>query len=383
MYNFHLYLSGKRKNAQGLAPVYAKIDFNGKKFERSAGIFVVPGNWSNAFKRVAPEAINATAINEAISLFEAKLNTYKNVATIADLDRLLAPKTNTLIPTFMQSLDDYITTKEKIIGQPDGITLSTYYTYISRRKNIYIFMCEKKLQYLAISDFNAIIGEGLKVDLSSKFGAARVNKHLILCRSVITWAINEYSIPGTNFLNLKNKKEAKKRPIYLTIEELSTIEKYLFASPMLQKAADIFLLQCYTGMSYMDVVKLDLTIVEHYQGNAFIAYKRGKNKNDGLLPLNPKVAAILAKYGGIAPKMANQTCNRLNKEIAAIVGIYKKLTTHVGRKTFATLQLTKGYSMEVVTKMLAKNSISETAKTYAEVTHQLMINQHKAINWVH
>ncbi len=383
MYNFHLYLSGKRKNAQGLAPVYAKIDFKGQKFERSSGVFVPPGNWSNDFKRVAPEAVNATAINERISLFEAKLNTYKNVATIADLDRLLSPKTTTLIPTFMEALDALIAEKEKLVGEPDGITLSTYNTYISRRKNIYNFMCEKRLQYLAISDFNAIIGEDLKVHLSSKFGAARVNKHLMLCRSVITWAMHEYSMPGTNLLNVKNKKELSKRPIYLTIEELATIEKYPFASPMLQKAADIFLLQCYTGMAYMDVVKLDLTIVEHYQGNAFIAYKRGKNKNEGLLPLNPKVAVMLNKYGGIAPKMANQTCNRLNKEIAAIVGINKKLTTHVGRKTFATLQLTIGYSMEVVTKMLAKNSIAETAKTYAEVTHQLMINQHKANQWVH
>ena len=46
---------------------------------------------------------------------------------------------------------------------------------------------------------------------------------------------------------------------------------------------------------------------------------------------------ILEKYEGRLPLIANQSYNRYLKEIALQLGIKKRLTTHVGRKTHATI----------------------------------------------
>ena len=59
--------------------------------------------------------------------------------------------------------------------------------------------------------------------------------------------------------------------------------------------------------------------------------------------------------------------NEYLKEIAALCGINERLTTHCGRHSFSTLMLTKGISIESVSKMLGHSDI-KTTQIYARVT---------------
>lgn len=68
---------------------------------------------------------------------------------------------------------------------------------------------------------------------------------------------------------------------------------------------------------------------------------------------------IIEKYnvktyrdGKLFPMLTNQRTNSYLKEIADICGIKKDLTFHMARHTFATMSLSKGVSMESVSKML-------------------------------
>ncbi len=64
--------------------------------------------------------------------------------------------------------------------------------------------------------------------------------------------------------------------------------------------------------------------------------------------------------------------NEYLKEIAAICGINKTLTTHTARHTFATtVTLTNNLSIEAVMKMLGHSSINMT-KRYARVVDTLV-----------
>ena len=59
--------------------------------------------------------------------------------------------------------------------------------------------------------------------------------------------------------------------------------------------------------------------------------------------------------------------NSYLKEIADVTGIYKKLTFHTARHTFATtITLTNGVPMETVSKMLGHKSLKQT-QHYAKV----------------
>ena len=64
--------------------------------------------------------------------------------------------------------------------------------------------------------------------------------------------------------------------------------------------------------------------------------------------------------------MADQTCNANLKTIANVTGITKKLTTHVGRHTFATWMLRNGVPIEHVSKMLGHRKITQTQR-YAKL----------------
>jgi len=70
--------------------------------------------------------------------------------------------------------------------------------------------------------------------------------------------------------------------------------------------------------------------------------------------------SIIRKYRRLGtdkllPMHSNQKMNEYLKEIASICGINKKLTTLCGRHTFGTIMLTKGVSIESVSKMVAFN----------------------------
>lgn len=65
-------------------------------------------------------------------------------------------------------------------------------------------------------------------------------------------------------------------------------------------------------------------------------------------------------------KVAKRYWPSLLKEIADMCGITKKLTTHVGRHTFACIALANKVSMETIARMLGHSDI-RTTKIYAKV----------------
>ncbi len=76
----------------------------------------------------------------------------------------------------------------------------------------------------------------------------------------------------------------------------------------------------------------------------------------------------LAPETAMAPKISNQKFNIYLKEVFAFLNIRKRITTHVGRHTFATtVALENGVPIESVSKMLGHSKISQTQK-YAKVT---------------
>ena len=61
----------------------------------------------------------------------------------------------------------------------------------------------------------------------------------------------------------------------------------------------------------------------------------------------------------------------LLKEIAEILGINKRLTTHTARKTFAsTILLNNDVPIEIVSKLLGHSSIRVTEAAYAQVMNK-------------
>lgn len=153
---------------------------------------------------------------------------------------------------------------------------------------------------------------------------------------------------------------------YLTDAERERIEALMINDSMLATVRDMFLFQCYTGMAYSDMMAFNMDKCQRVGGNLTYSAPRVKTGVMFYIRVLPKALAIVEKYGGRFPKVADQTCNSHLKTIATVTGITKRLTTHVGRHTFATWMLRNGVPIERVSKMLGHRKITQTQR-YAKV----------------
>jgi len=135
--------------------------------------------------------------------------------------------------------------------------------------------------------------------------------------------------------------------IYLNEEDLSILENLdLKNQPGLDRARDLFLIGCWTGLRYSDYHKVKLSKVN----NGIVYIQIQKTRRSIPIPLHPVVNKILLKYGdeGLSSP-TNQRLNKALKDIGILIkkeskvkGInmetdkYNKITTHTARRSFAT-----------------------------------------------
>lgn len=154
----------------------------------------------------------------------------------------------------------------------------------------------------------------------------------------------------------KIKLRSSKKPIIsLTMDELKRLEAVdVSFSVEYQKAKDMFLLGCYTGLRISDLKRLNKTNTQ----DGFIKIKLLKNDKDVRIPIIKAAAAILAKYDQHSPKISEQAVNESIKHVCEKAEInekvvidytrggqrlsktkpkHKLITSHIAGKTFITL----------------------------------------------
>lgn len=162
--------------------------------------------------------------------------------------------------------------------------------------------------------------------------------------------------------------------MYLTMDELNYLQSWTPPTKSRQYALDLFLIQCYTGLSYSDLMATDFTITEQHEGNIILPRTtRVKTGTQFYIMLLPPVVNILKRYNYHLPKIS--LCGytaQLNK-IESETKIGKHITSHVGRHTFATtIALGSGIPIEVVSKMLGHTNI-QTTQIYAKILPQQVV----------
>ena len=160
---------------------------------------------------------------------------------------------------------------------------------------------------------------------------------------------------------------------YLTIPQVNYLS-FVKLNPFMRTVADVFILQCYTGFSYADLMKFDYKthyVVEHNGKDKIILHRR-KSGVTCVIPVLPTVKRILRKYNNELPKKQYDYYLNMLDVIGGILNLPFKLTTHIGRKTAGVYLLNEGVSMEVVSKVLGHASILTTEKTYAVILNKRM-----------
>lgn len=171
--------------------------------------------------------------------------------------------------------------------------------------------------------------------------------------------------------------------MYLTMEELDMLRSWQPPTETRRTALHLFLIQCYTGLSYSDLMATDFTTTEEHEGNLFLPRTtRVKTGTQFYIMLLPPVVEILKIYRFILPKVTLQGYTRQLGHIEQETNIGKHITSHVGRHTFATtIALGSGIPIEVVSKMLGHTNI-QTTQIYAKILPKQVIEGFKQIKKV-
>jgi site-specific recombinase XerD len=379
-FNILFYVKRNAVKANGKMPIMGRITVNGEAVQFGAKTEVNPKIWDTKSGKAVgktQEVIDVNGILESIKATMTKI--YRDLQeqeTSVTPERIkniffgVEIRQQMLLEHFQRHNDDV----ERLIGISKS--KATYQKYEVTRKHLADFIKEKyNLSDISFKEINHLFIMDFEVYLLTTCGcnANTTAKFMQFFKRIVIIAKNNGWIKADPFANYKIRLKKVDRG-YLTQEEVEAIMAKQFSTKRLEQVRDIFVFSCFCGLAYIDVKKLRKeNIRTSFDGNLWIMGKREKTDVSFSIPLLDIPKQILEKYEGtlpdnrILPVPSNQKMNAYLKEIGDLCEINKEISFHLARHTFATLTLSKGVSIESVSKMLGHTNI-KTTQIYARIT---------------
>lgn len=378
---------GKAK-ADGSAPVVARITVNGEKSHFATRIYVDPACWLPKEYRTTGLTREERKVNEALDelrvLIKQRYDEMLRRAEVITAGKLknaitgLDEKAMKLLDLCDQFIEDYKGLIEaKVYGR------KTLTRYVSTRNRLSKFLAERyRLQDIPLSDINPKFAKDFDLWLRTTKRLANNTsmKFVRRLKTIYHMAVTNGWVQSDPLASVRIRMEKVDRG-YLTTEELKRLQDKKFTSKRLELIRDLFLFSCYTGFGYADLKLLSSDMLRRWpDGNLWIDTERIKTHVDVHVRLLDVPLMLIQKYEGQAksgllfPVPSNQKINEYLKEIAALCGIDKAVTSHMARHTFATtVTLANGVPIETVSKMLGHTNI-RTTQIYARIIDQKINN---------
>lgn len=345
----------KRATATVKGTVEIEVVSNGERLRLSTGVCVLRQQWKGGSVINHPkEAELNKKIREMYDDIFARLSTMVK-SGIIDLQLLKGSKARVV-----EEKDDFLVWLEQRI-MIRGVTEPT------RRQHLVMHRCLKEFGMIRrFEDLNTrnikLWDDFIRTKVSAQSSVHGYHKRL---KPYVVEAIQLGLITSNPYENMRIPRGHSEGIKFLSEEERDRIADLECYGPV-EKARDLFIFACYTGLSYTDLVKIRKEDLIKEGDDYCIKDKRQKTKVPYTIVLLPQAMDILKKYNFCLNIMSNQKCNENLKLIAHMADIHINLTMHVGRHTFATWALSKGVGIETVSKMLAHTTVSMT-ENYAKV----------------
>lgn len=362
-----------KANKNGNAPIEVTITLNGERSYFSTGKTVPFEKWDKTRQQVRGKDDETKGLNNFIKAVRAKL--YEKEAELMDkgfvvtaellrdayFDKIDALKEKTLL----QVLDEHNSERKAMVGKT--VAPSTYWEFEYSGRLFTEFMQKKyERNDLYLREINIGFIQGFHAFLLGEKNMRQnsTTKHLKFLKKLLNFAVaNSYVT-----YNAVNAYKVEREPVeidFLDEEELRKIINFDTPLPRLERAKDMFLFGCFTGLSYIDIKTLSVENLEKDSaGRIWIKKRRVKTGVLSRIPLLPIAKLILDKYKGgekLLPIQDPADINKYLKDIAILCNIKKRITFHTSRHTFAsTVTLANNISLEVVSKMLGHTNTRMT-----------------------
>ncbi len=384
----------KEPNAAKATPIFAFLSFDGQRAKVATGLSVRPKQWLKADQRAQVRGYpdNGT-LNDALELIEEQLLTcygeYRAKGTLPTTEALRAavapaPAALATTPAAVLSFWQHLAEWE---GQKRAAgLLNTARTYATAARHLREFA--QSTGYAV--DFNTITPTFGDKFTAYLVGPAHltdntVGKVLARVKRFMRWSAERGLHATTQYTHLR---WALREPDVMTLSAAEVAHLASLPLPSggyLDNARGLFLLSCYTGLRYSDLVSIR---AEHVYGTTLRLIMQ-KTRDVVTVPLRAEAAELVSKVlsGELRP-LANPVLNRYLKELGQRAELtspvevvryragkresetlpkWQRLTCHTGRRTFATLALEQGLRPELVMKITGHKSWT-SFKRYVNIT---------------
>ena len=205
--------------------------------------------------------------------------------------------------------------------------------------------------------------------------SSTANAYFQLFTSALNEAVRQKKIATNPVLYLSREdkkpiKAEKSNRTFLTIEEVKQLAATDFKNESIKQA---FLFACFTGLRISDIRNLTWGNIVERNGSFFVTITMQKTREPLTIKLNKQAAKWLPQKNATKEvfdlPVYNAIINDNLKRWAKKAGIEKSLCFHMSRHTFATMELTLGADLYVVSKLLGHNDVSVT-QIYADIINK-------------
>lgn len=353
------YCRESKKDRNGYAPLECSVTICGERRFLNLPMKFKPQDFNK--KRPSNEIV------ETMDLWRGKINSY-----MVELMKVGKPITSEILRRAIQEggvivrpytigdlFDDYLAILRKRVGIDLRITVYRKYELTA------IFALKYARRDDEIEKLTPHTIKTIEVALRARYDPSTVAGYLTRLKTFTRFAIDNGKLQINPFQNIRIVKPIK--PIKALEEAEVKHLLTLSLEPRLQRVLDLFLIQCGTGMAYSDLMDFEINDMKKEGDWYYISKPRNKTGRVFTALVLPWAVPIIFHYG-VLGKISNQVYNRYLKEVDG------KLTSHMGRRTYASILANNNVSMEVVAAALGDNQ-QVTARYYAKILDKTVIRQ--------
>ena len=371
-----------KTNKKGLALIQLRVHLKKSSKFFSTGIHILPRQWK---KDKIVDHPNAQELNVKIRKMVSDLESH--AIQLENAGQAITPIT---IEKFFKykNLTCFFEFCENELSQDNSIiktTKSAHKVTLNYLKEKFPQLTFSDLTYTTIHAFhNFLLGKGLGTNtIHGHHRKLKRYVHLAIKKELIEEARNPYK-------QFKAKTAPTKRDT-LSPEEIASFENLELPANKanLELARDMFLMSCYTGLRFSDIIGMQKDDIITQGGKTTLKLKAQKTGKTIDLPLHVlhagKPGRLVKKYmddykkTAVFPTITNQYANRCLREIAELLGIHKRVTTHVARHTFAT-HLAMKIKPALLQELLQHSNIA-TTMIYVHISEKMMLEELKKVDW--
>ena len=365
-----VYNRARRLNKRGEGLIEIECTQQKRRIYFTTHTYVKPENFADGMVTGTP---NATGLNYALCLM------------IQDVERVeleyIKKGVEVSLPMLREAVRSHISPAAKlhdfglqVVEQSERKEL-TKLNYQTLLNNIEKF---RKNALVSDVDYQFLVNYDKWLRESGIAHNTRISR-LRLLRALLNEAIKRDIIQANPFDRFRIQQMVSKKG-FLTAGQLRKLER-LELKGKEEKVRDAFLIGCYTGLRFSDIVTLRN---EHIKGG-WLTKKMVKTGFMVELPIGElfggKMAELIAKYNGTVERVtkvlgSNAAVNKVLRQLLNTVGADSKITFHSSRHTFATLLGQSGVQLTTIQKLLGHQKL-QTTQIYSEVDRKAITNDLK------